>query len=98
MTDHSHASAPFTESEIDELWATFGGDQRFESLQYSHAMRLAAFENAARVVSEMRRLRSGRWIEAAARDIATSPACGDIASSSATAIASVIRKHLAGGV
>ena len=63
MTDHSHTSAPLTESEI-----------------------------------EIRRLRRGRWIEAAARDIATSPACGDIASSSATAIARVIRKHLAGGV
>jgi hypothetical protein len=97
MTDQSNTSTPFTEVELNELWAAFGGDHRFESLQYSHAMRLTAFENAARVVSEVRRLRTGGWIEAAAREIACSPECGDVSSSSATAIASVIRRHLAGG-
>jgi hypothetical protein len=98
MTHQSNPTAPFTEAELNELWATFGGDHRFDSLQYSHAMRLAAFDNAARVVSEMRRLRTGGWIEAASREIACSPECGDVASSSATAIARVIRRHLAGGV
>jgi hypothetical protein len=97
MTQATNPTAPFTEAELNELWATFGGDHRFDPLQYSHAMRLAAFDNAARVVAEMRRLRSGGWIEAAAREIACSPQCGDVASSSATAIASVIRRHLAGG-
>jgi hypothetical protein len=96
MSDQPNASTPFTESELNQLWATFGGDQRFESLQYSHAMRLSAFENAARVVAEVRRLRTGAWIEAAAREIAFSPQCGDVASSNATAIADVIRRHLAG--
>lgn len=97
MPDHSNSSAPFTETELNQLWATFGGDRRFEPFQNSQAMRLSAFENAARVVAEVRRLRSGAWIEAAAREIACSPACGDVASSSATAIASVLRRHLAGG-
>ena len=97
MTEQSNPPAPFTETELNELWATFGGDHRFDPLQYSHAMRLAAFENAARVVSEVRRLRTGGWIEAAAREIAVSPECGDVSSASATAIARVIRKHLAGG-
>lgn len=97
MTDQSNTLAPYTETELNELWAMFGGDHRFVPLQYSHAMRLTAFENAARVVSEMRRLRTGAWIEAAAREIACSPECGDVSSSSATAIARVIRKHLAGG-
>jgi hypothetical protein len=97
MPDQSNTSAPFTETELNQLWATFGGDLRFQPLQNSHAMRLSAFENAARVVAEVRRLRTGGWIEAAAREIACSPQCGDVASSSATAIASVIRRHLSGG-
>ena len=97
MTEQSNTPATFTETELNELWAMFGGDHRFDPLQYSHAMRLTAFENAARIVSEVRRLRTGGWIEAAAREIAGSPECGDVSSSSAIAIASVIRKHLAGG-
>jgi hypothetical protein len=97
MPDHSNTSAPFTETELNQLWATFGGDHRFEPFQNSQAMRLSAFENAARVVAEVRRLRTGGWIETAAREIACSPECGDIASSNATAIAGVIRRHLAGG-
>lgn len=88
-------SSMLSEQEIDELWAAFG-DDRFGPLQHSHAMRLAAFENARRVVGEMRRLRTGAWVEAAAREIATSAQCGDVASSNATAIARVIRRHLQG--
>jgi len=41
MTHPSNPGAPFTEAELNELWATFGGDHRFDRLQYSHAMRLA---------------------------------------------------------
>jgi hypothetical protein len=97
MTELSNTSTPFTETELNQLWATFGGDHRFEPFHNSQAMRLSAFENAARVVAEVRRLRTGAWIEAAAREIACSAECGDIAASNATAIAAVIRRHLAGG-
>jgi hypothetical protein len=90
-------STPFTEDELSQLWATLGGDHRFNPLQYSHAMRLTAFENVTRAVSELRHLRTGAWIDAAAREIACSPQCGDVASSNATAIAGVLRKHLRGG-
>lgn len=90
-------STPFTEEELSQLWATLGGDHRFDPLQYSHAMRLSAFENVTRAVTELRRLRTGGWIDAAAREIACSPQCGDVSSSSATAIAGVIRRHLRGG-
>ena len=93
-----HTNTPYTETELNQLWATFGGDRRFEPFQNSQAMRLSAFEHAARVVAEVRRLRTGGWIEAAAREVACSPECGDIASSNATAIAAVIRRHLAEGV
>ena len=89
-------STLLTEHELDELWAAFGGDQRFSPLQHSHAMRLAAFENASRVVTEMRRLRGGEWVDAAAREVALSPECCDVSSSNATAIGRVIRKHLLG--
>jgi len=43
------------------------------------------------------RSRTGGWIEAAAREIACSAECGDVASSNAKAIAAVIRRHLGGG-
>src|SRR5258705_4429527 len=97
MTELSNTSTPFTETELNQLWATFGGDHRFEPFQNSHAMRLSAFENAARVVAEVRRLRTGGWIEAAAQEIACIAECGAISSSNATAIAVVIRRYLAGG-
>lgn len=93
MTD---TTKPFTDAELDQLWATFGGDPRFDPLQYSPAMRLAAYENARRVFSEVRRLRAGGWIGAAAREIACDPQCCDVSSSNATAMADIIRKHLRG--
>jgi len=42
MTDHSHVSTPFTETELNQLWATFGGDHRFEPFQNSQATAIAA--------------------------------------------------------
>lgn len=89
-------SRSFTEEELVELWAAFGDDQRFGPLQHSHAVRLAAVESASRLASEMRRLRAGAWIDAAAREVASSPQCGDVTSSNATAIARVIRRHVRG--
>ena len=42
MTDHSNTPAAFTKTELNQLWATFGGDHRFEPFQNSQAMRLSA--------------------------------------------------------
>ena len=85
---------PFTEEEFREFWATWGGDQRFTTLEHSHGMRVAAFEYIRHVFSELRRLRGGEWVERAAREIATSAECGDVAASNAMAIARVLRRHL----
>jgi hypothetical protein len=87
---------PFTEEEVHQLEITLG-DSRFEPLQHSPAMRLFAYENAKRVASEVLRLRRGDWIDAAAREIAADPRSCDISTSSAVAMAAIIRKHLRGG-
>ena len=89
-------SPPFTEEELNQLWALFGGDQRFGPLQYSHATRIAAYENVSRAVAEIKWLRTGEWIDDAAREIGARVERGLLSASPASDVAGIIRRHLSG--
>jgi hypothetical protein len=50
--------------------------------------------NMQRLVGEVGRLRSGKWLDQAVLEIAGDPMCCDISSSSPRAMIAVMRKHL----
>jgi len=47
-----------------------------------------------RLVGQIRRLRTGKWLDQAVLEIAGDPMCCDIASSSPRAMLAIMRKHL----